>query len=67
MEFRGYKLNWDRCMSCRLVFRNPQLSTAAMRRLYEESNYFGWTEDKAAAYSDYIKLITKGSHNRTSD
>ena len=50
MRVGGLALSWDQCAACRLVFQNPPLSDASLRRLYSETNYFA-----GSAYHNYTQ------------
>jgi SAM-dependent methyltransferase len=63
--FMDLALSWDRCGQCRLVFQNPRLSDATIRRLYRESSYFGGA--RQSAYSGYVQhdaMRVAQSHRR---
>jgi SAM-dependent methyltransferase len=51
LDAHGLSLRWDRCANCRLVFQNPPLTPAALRRLYRETAYFD-----GEAYREYTTL-----------
>jgi SAM-dependent methyltransferase len=56
MSLYDASLTWDRCTSCSLVFQNPRLSEASLRKLYATTDYFGLHKVGAgSAYSAYTR------------
>ena len=55
-DLRGFRLTWDRCRDCSLVFQNPRFAEHALHELYNINDYFGrQSSGRSATYVDYVR------------